>query len=383
MTSMGWMAAMASVVAQPVTLDWKERVPTALVLLRTEAFAGASRRSEFIRITLAAVERATWLDAQLVEPVKVDACLREFTAAGSSFCEARTALESDRAPKFLLLVSGYGAKAESRLRVGLLDLGASEQLIHDAQRRAAKSLDPESLQEIFDEAEEALLVLLRLGTPVSIRSPAGLARALDDSLRALTSTLAGSRRNADLLVRVEPPAEIVLDERDLGLSTEKGFRIRGLERGAHRLEITREGFFPLRLEPSVPMTGEQRLEVALDKDYTSDWRTAGWAGVGLMALGAGFGIYGLVEAPNRNRPLASSYLFRVARSTEPPSLGPNEGDGPLVLGLTMAFVTTGAVLATTGLFKHEARRPPWLEVTLSILAGAVSYGAAELINESL
>lgn len=371
--------------ATAVRLVLAESQRATLVVLRTQGFTGASSSTELLDRGIEVLEATTFLELEPIDTAQVDACRQRFPLSGPYFCEVRTALESERRTRSLIVVSGLGEGESSEVQVTFLDLGKAG-TVEDALRSEWRLGSPEERRALFDRAEVDLLA----STVFLEARPARSAKELEASLRAIArEDLAGllspnaRQRYADLSLTVTPvDARVKVGDHDLPMTATGKWLLVGLERGRHPIVARRQGHHSEATEVEVPLEGVVNVDMALLEDRDLAWRIMGWTGVAVAAAGVGLGIHGLSEASTRNPTYNAGGFIRLTREDEDLGIPLSRGKGPIIAGLAAGVGATGLVMALTGLTASRPQREPWLELLLAVGAGFATYGAFELADQA-
>lgn len=209
--------------------------------------------------------------------------------------------------------------------------------------------------------------------------------ALSDMVVALQPTLEEVsllQPKTELRVRAEPAdAEAQLDERLAVTVPASGLRLRGASVGPHVLLVRKDGY--LTEERTFDLVTDFEVELSLRRDHRAERVAAGITGLALVAGGLAVGAVGLVEADDaaraRNRDFGGYRFFGSSPSQITFEDEVNSG-GPLAAGLAGGLVASGGLLSVLGLADQEAQRSVWIDIAISLAAGAVTYGIAELAN---
>lgn len=242
---------------------------------------------------------------------------------------------------------------------------------------------------------EPLLASLRLETTAGVNVLAEKLRTfrlielssveagMADDLNPVLSELGLLRHETELLVRVRPlGTALTLDELPtVSASNTELVKFLGAAPGSHQLDAKMDGHVPEVV--NFELANRLELTVTLRPDHRVARRVTGIAGLVMVAAGGAVFAYAAAETSNRPPPPRVGLgPIRWDYNPDPIfSVGDDPvGEGPVIVGVATGLAISGGAMAVLGLLDAEAPRPPWLDIGLSLLAGAAAVTVFELTN---
>lgn len=348
----------------------QERSLVGLVVTQDSDFEGAESLSELLRRVASTLEAETYVRVRSAEGGQAECKATD----DPLYCQVGYVASSFPEASILVLLRAYVDQGRSSIRISGLDLELARDLMKASPSQQEPGPDRQRaiLRELFGRGATH--------RPLEV----GPDRSVEDAVReAVAETLSGPLRmertfaRAPLIVHTPTPGRLVVGEAppelDTAIGTE-GLLVRGLAPGRYAVRLSAPGYYPAETEVRIDGRGPVEVRLTLRRDSTGAWRATGYTGLGLLGLAAGLGVYAGV-APSQQSTAEGRPLPRLVAG---PGLAVEDsGSGPLVVGLAAGLAVTGGVMSYLGLTADAPDRDPWVEILISVGAGALVYAAVE------
>lgn len=347
------------------TFDVRETIPAALVV--SGELPGVSR-TETVSHVRELFRRHTSFELEAhADPETLIA-----TCKGEHHCMARKIRENTslRNPRYLLIILVGSSAARG-------------------SRYSAALIDTDRAHELSDSNDAANLIVMRIEWQ-ELTSIAAWGTKLDELVvhhwRPSLERLGLWMSSGELQIEANvAEASITLDGRMIGKTVEGTARLTGVPSGAHRVEVSAEGYstFSAALDMRA---GETLRSTALLIDLVppAGERALFYGGLGVAAAGIAVLIYSATVDRDAVACWEGSAGCGGAREFATFAAS-SKGDDPNPRGVMIAplgysMILSGAILTIGSLLAKGEDLPLWLTTGASIAFGALSYGLSAAFN---